>query len=135
MYQSVDKQEEEESYEPVSAKPKRNKGPSRCYNVTMIVVYFALLLMTVVALGAFGAKQSQITDRARKELNSTTHTCILYSSYLWSENDGDGKTIVHMKFHSSGLCGYVFWGLASLTIVAFVWFVYSILQAIFAPRM
>ena len=131
MYQSVDKQEPEgegELYEPVSPAPKRNKGPSRCYNVMMIIVYFALLLMAVVALGSFGATQSKIKDRTQKEHNST-HSCILYSTYLRTENK-----IVYIQFHTNGVCGYVFWGLTSVTIVAFVWFIYSIVQAIIAPR-
>ena len=136
MYQSVDKQEpegEEELYEPVSPVPERNKGPSRCYNVMMIVVYFALLLMAVVALGSFGAKQNQIADRAQKEYNSTAHSCILYSTYVRTE-ERDDKKIVYIKFHTNGVCGYVFWGLISITIVAFVWFIYSIVQAVIAPR-
>ena len=133
MYQSVDKQEPEgegELYEPVSPVPERDKGPSRCYNVIMIVVYFALLLMTVVALGSFGAKQTQISERSQKEYNSTAHSCILYSTYAGKGSDG----IVKIIFHSNGVCGYVFWGLTSITIVAFVWFIYSIVQAIIAPR-
>ena len=134
MYQSVDKQEPEgegELYEPISPVPNRNKGPSRCYNVMMTVVYFALLLMAVVALGSFGAKQQQITDRAQKEYNSTSHSCILYSTFV--RVNKTTKT-VYIKFHTNGVCGYTFWGLTSLTIVAFVWFVYSIVQAVIAPR-
>ena len=132
MYQSVDKQEPEgegELYEPVSPAPRRNKGPSRCYNVMMIFVYFALLLMAVVALGSFGAKQSQITDRAQKEYYSS-HACILYSTFVRKDEDGT----VYINFHTNGVCGYVFWGLTSVTIVAFVWFIYSIVHAIIAPR-
>ena len=139
MHQSIDKQEpegERELYEPVIVPPvpERNKGPSRCYNVMMIVVYFALLLMAVVALGSFGAKQSQIADRAKKEYNSAAHSCILYSVYDRTEERDDGKKVVYIKFHTNGVCGYVFWGLASITIVAFVWFIYSIVQAVIAPR-
>ena len=120
MYQSVDNQEPEgegELYEPVSPVPERNKGPSRCYNVMMIVVYFALLLMTVVALGSFGAQQSKIKQT---KFHDSAHSCILYST-SWEDD-------------SNGVCGYVFWGLTSVTIVAFVWFIYSIAQAIIAPR-
>jgi hypothetical protein len=137
MYQSIDKQETEgevePQYEPVSPVPERDKGPSRCYNVIMIVVYFALLLMAVVALGSFGAKQSQITDRAQKHYNSTAFSCILYSTYLGTDETTDPVT-VYVKFHTTGVCGYVFWGLTSITIVAFVWFIYSIVQAVFAPQ-
>ena len=134
MYQSVEKQEPvRELYEPVPFVPERNKGPSRCYNVMMTVVYFALLLMAVVALGSFGAKQTQITDRAQKEYNSTAHSCILFSTYVRTE-ERDNKKIVYIKFHTNGVCGYVFWGLTSITIVAFVWFIYSIVQAVIAPR-
>ena len=99
----------------------------------MIVVYFALLLMAVVALGSFGVKQSQIADRTQKEYNSRTNSCILYSTYARTE-ERDNKKIVYMNFHTNGVCSYVFWGLIWITIVAFVWFIYSIVQAVIAPR-
>ena len=127
-YQSVDKGPEDDlyEYEPTLLKPERNKGPSRCYNVFMTVVYFALLIMAVVALGTFGAKVAQIVDRVRVVHNSTANSCIIFATYAGTNENGD----ILLNLHSSGLCGYVFWGLTSVTIVVFVWLVYSIIQAV-----
>ena len=130
MYQSVDKVLEDDLNEPILTKPKRNKGPSRCYHVMMIVVYFALLLMAVVTLGTFGVKEAQIIHRARVQYNSTAYSCILYATY--NSTGRNGNTV---NLQSSALCGYVFWGLTSVTIVACVWLVYSIVQAAVGPKM
>ena len=129
MYQSVDQVSENDLDEPILTRPKRNKGPSRCYNIAMIVVYSALLLMAVVTLGLFGVKEAQIVDRARVLYNSTGNSCILYATYAGTDRNG------HLDLHSTALCGYVFWGLASITIVACVWLVYSIVQVVVGPKM
>ena len=106
---------------PLPTRLTRNRGPSRCYNFTMIVVYFVVLIMAVVALGSFGKKQA--------ELNQLAHTygvsgkiCILFAT----EN---------LDLHSAGVCGYVLWGLVSVAIVVFVWLVYSIVQVAIGPKM
>ena len=90
----------------------------------MIVVYFALLLMAVVALGSFGAKQADIDKRTRDF--DPDHTCILFAKV-------NEDNIVELN--SPGLCGYVLWGLVSITIVAFVWLIFSIVLAAIAPKM
>ena len=123
-------EEDHSDGDPISPVPKRNKGPSRCYNVMMIVVYFALLVLAVVALGSFGAQQNQMKDRAQKR-HYSAHSCILYSTFLRKDEQ---TGVVHIKLHTNGVCGYVFWGLTSVTIVSFFWFIYSIVQAIIAPR-
>ena len=110
--------------------PTRNRGPSRCYNVAMVVVYFILLILAVVALGTFGKKQAEITQR-RHQRNDYEHTCILFTTTLGYNDDG----VWQVKLHSAALCGYVLWGLASVAIVVFVWLIYSIAQAIIGPKM
>ena len=115
---------------PSPAAPKSSKVLSQCYNATFIVVYIVLLMMAVVALGTFGAKHAQIAERMNKISNtSTAPSCILFSTYN-STNVLNGVSVIVINLHSNGLCGYVFWGLTSLCIVAFVWVVNSIVQAI-----
>lgn len=91
----------------------------------MTVVYFAILIMAVVALGTFRAKVSQIVDRVRVVNNSTANSCIIFASYAGMNEKGD----VLLHFHSSGPCDFVFLGLVSVTIVVFGYLVYSLIQA------
>ena len=95
----------------------------------MIVVYFALLLMAVVALGSFGAKQADI-DKLTRDINPD-HTCILFAKHLGTDENG----IKRIRLNSPGLCGYVLWGLVSITIVAFVWLIFSVVLAAIGPKM
>jgi hypothetical protein len=112
----------------------RNKGPARCYFVMMAVVYLVLLLMAVVALGAFGIKQSQITKRQINLGADRSQTCILFAQFVSKEMRGDQEVIIK-RLQPAGVCGYVLWGLISITIVAFVWFIYSIVLAVMGPKM
>ena len=132
MYQSVNQSVLEDKsgdeYIPPPIQPTRNKGPSRCYNLSFVLVYSALLTMAVVTLGTFGAKHAQIAERENKISNtSTAPSCILFSTYNRT-NASNG--VIFINLHSNGVCGYVFWGLTSVCIVAFVWVVNSIVQAI-----
>ena len=95
----------------------RNKGLARCYFVMMAIVYVTLAIMAVVALGGFGIKQAEI---ARRACCDPSKTCILFAKL----KHVDGKAVI--DFNSPGVCGYVLWGLISITIVAVVWLVYSI---------
>ena len=121
-----------ESLEPLPV--SRNKGPARCYYVMMAVVYFALVLMAVVALGSFGIKQSEITRRRLDLGADRSQTCILFADFVEKRME-DGKTVYEVRLKSAGVCGYVLWGLISITIVAIVWFVYSIVLAAIGPKM
>ena len=103
--------------------PTRNRRSSRCYNVAMIVVYFVVLIIAVVALGSFGRKQADIRQLFH---GVTDKACILF----FTLDDLENK-----EFHSAGVCGYVLWGLVSVAIVVFVWLVYSIVQVGIGPKM
>ena len=115
-----------ESLEPLPV--SRNKGPARCYFVMMAVVYFALVLMAVVALGSFGIKQAEITRRQLDLGYGHSQTCILFADSETMDN------VVYVTLKPPGVCGYVLWGLISITIVAVVWFVYSIVLAVIGPK-
>ena len=124
-----------ESLEPLPV--SRNKGPARCYFVTMALVYLVLMFMVVVALGSFGIKQSEIT---RRQINlgfdrHGSQTCILFAQYLRTETRDDGQVVHIKRLKPPGVCAYVLWGLISITIVAVVWFIYSIVLAVIGPKM
>ena len=108
---------------------RRNKGPARCYFVMMAVVYLALLLTAVIALASFGIKQADIVKLIAKSDADPDQTCILFAKHTTVL----GADVVELN--SPGVCGYVLWGLISITIVPFVWFVYSIVLAVIAPKM
>lgn len=134
------KEEEEKATEevPETLAPlpvKRNKGPARCYFVMMAVVYLALLLMAVVALGSFGVKQADITRRQHSLGIDRNQVCILFAKFVRTETKDDGQKVNIIELGSPGLCGYVLWGLISITIVAVVWLVYSIVLAVIGPKM
>ena len=67
----------QESLEPLPVS-QRNKGPARCYFVMMAVVYLALVLMVIVALGSFGMKQAEITKCQLNLGLDYSQTCILF---------------------------------------------------------
>ena len=137
------KEEEKEAMEEIPESPtalaplpvSRDKGPARCYFVMMTVVYFALVLMAVVALGSFGIKQAKITRRQLDLGGDPSKTCILFAKFLGTRDEPDGTKVYMIELKSPGLCGYVLWGLISIIIVAVVWLVYSIVLAVIAPKM
>ena len=90
--------------------------------------------MAVVALASFGIKQAQITKRQLELGLDRRETCILFAKFLGTRVE-DGQTVYVIGLRSPGLCGYVLWGLISITIVAFVWLVYSIVLAVIGPKM
>ena len=125
---------------PTSSEPplplyQRNKGPARCYYVLMAVLYAVLLLMAIVALASFGIKQSEINKRQQTLGHPNSETCILFSKYIGTDEDPNGNPVYRIRLHTPGLCGYVLWGLTSITIVAFVWLIYSIVLAVVGPKM
>ena len=116
--------------EPIS----RNKRPARCYFMMMAVIYLGLLIVAVVALAHFGIREAEINRLKSEHKLAVLHprqTCILFAKHL--EDDVSNKYIIDL--HSSGLCGFVLWGLISITIVAFVWLVYNVVLAAIGPKM
>ena len=91
----------------------------------MIVVYFVVLIVAVVALGSFGKKQTDINQLAHRTGSRTDDTCVLFVTMDDLERGG---------LHYAGVCHYVLWGLVSVVIVVFVWLVYSIVQAAIGPK-
>ena len=119
----------------------RNKRPARCYFMTMAVVYLVLLITAVVALAHFGLREAEINrvnsqDKLRLGVIHPSQTCILFAKHADADDpDFDLPNDFILDLHSSALCGYVLWGLISVTIVAFVWLVYSIVLAAIGSKM
>ena len=46
----------------------------------------------------------------------------------------DGQKVNVIGLSSPGLCGFMLWGLTSITIVPFIWLIYSIVLAVIGPN-
>ena len=116
---------------------RRNKRSARCYFMTMAAVYLVLLIMAVVALANFGIREAEI-NRLKSQNKLAVHhpeqTCILFAKHIDDPDDQYSNKII-TELHSSALCGYVLWGLISITIVAFVWLIYNVVLAAIGPKM
>jgi len=110
-------------------KPPRSKTGPRVYYVVLMCWVFLLLLLAVISLGSFGLRQSRITSFYKSNSSSNGH-CILFASY-----DGMNGTITLLRFPNYGVCGFVFWSLASMTIVEFSFLVYFAVLAAFGTRL
>ena len=100
-------------------------GPGRFHFSVCSVFFLVLLLVTVISLGTFGVIQRRITNL---EPNNSQQ-CILFARYAGMK---DGYTVLRLS--ALGVCGFTLWGQISLVIVAFVWLVYSITQAVLGSR-
>ena len=111
-----------------SYKPPRSKTGPRVYYVVLMCWVFLLLLLAAIALGSFGRKQNEITSSYKNYSSSHGH-CILFVSY-------GGKNGNQTLFPENyGVCGFVFWGLASLAIVGFSFLVYLVVLTVFGTRL
>ena len=111
----------------------RNKRPAQCYFMFMAVVFLLLLITAIVALASFEIKEAEV-----RRLNSATKLGVLdhgRTCILFGENMKPGGVQVITNLGSPGVCGYVLWGLISVTIVAFVWLVYNVVLAVIGPKM
>jgi hypothetical protein len=94
------------------------------------VIFFILLLISVISLGSFGVVQKKVHDFSN-ELPPDSK-CILFGRFFEKKKVNDKDRVV-VKLPSLGPCGFALWGLVSIFIVAFVWFVYSIVMIAFGP--
>lgn len=124
----ADNSDEEEvvpSYKP----HKRRKTGSRVYYTVVLLWVFLLLLLAGISLGSFGLRQSKITNFYSNDADSKGH-CILYVSL----GSVDGSLINLNFLENFGLCAFVFWGLASLNIVAFSFIIYLVVLIVVGPK-
>ena len=122
------------AHEAEASPGRRNKRSARCYYMTMAVVYLVLLVGAVVALANFGIRQAEI-NQMKDKFYFQYHpqkTCILFAEHT---DDVSQSNRFITALHSTALCGYVLWGLISVTIVAFVWLVYNVVLAAIGPKM
>ena len=102
----------------------RSKGPGRFHFSVCSIFFLVLLLVTVISLGTFGVMQRRITN-----FEPNKSQCILFASKAGMKDEH--TVLLHL---SVGVCGFTLWGQVSLVIVAFVWLVYSITQAVLSSR-
>ena len=106
---------------------KKRKAGAKVYFFILSIIFFVLLLGSIVSLGAFGVLQNRVAGF----LDYLPHgsKCILFGKYY---GDLDGETLI--KLSDLGGCGFTLWGQVSIVIVAFVWFVYSLVLICLGPR-
>ncbi len=90
----------------------RNKTGSRVYYTVLLLWVSVLLLLASISLGSFGLRQNRITNFYNNNSRNGGRHCILYVNY-------QNGAVTYLKFSKDfGVCGFVFWGLTSLLIVA-----------------
>ena len=110
--------------------PKRSKTGARVYYTVVLLWVFLLLLLAGISLGSFGLRQSKITNFYRNHSGSHGHCCILYVNFGYVNGS---KTYLHFP-SNFGLCTFVFWGLASLNIVASSFIIYLVVLIVLGPK-
>lgn len=105
--------------EEVHVTPRRNKRPARCYYCFILVLFLMLFLDSTVSLGTFGAVQAEVNN-----FWSPKNSCILFGSFV---------TYGCVDLPNIGSCAFVLWGLVSVTIVAFLWLIYSSVLFVLSP--
>ena len=135
------KELEEEAHgdvEPLPPTPPRKKGPSRIYFGVVAVGMSIFLLLCVIALGSFGAKQAQLPGFfkvERERYNITDLSCILFVKTRPNPNQKSDIKVIYDYNQSDSPCVFIFWGLTSGTILALVMLIYSLVMLIIGSRM
>ena len=119
--------EKQEQDKKVPRKPSasHNRLSARLHYSVLAAVYFIMLIVALVALGSFGAKEAQVRGFRSRHFPSSPGTCILYSG---RENRG-------IRLGSASACGFVLWSQASVLIVVTVWLIYNIVLAVLGLKM
>ena len=85
---------------------------ARILNAVLIVIYFALLLLSLLSIGFFAATVDKINGEARAV--GATEGCLLYSS--------------SNKLNNSAACGFVTWGQAIVLVFALAFIAYLVIR-------
>lgn len=107
---------------------QRSKGRARVYFFTSAVIYFMLVLDSIISLGAFGVLQKRVANSG--DNLPPTSKCILFAHYDGKRN---GRTI--FKLSDVDTCAYILWGLVSVSLLTFAWLVYTIVLIFIGPRL
>ena len=93
-------------------KPRPKRIFARIVNGVLIVVYFALLLLSLLSIGFFAATVNRINGAAAP---LGGQGCLLYSASSFQLND-------------SGACGFVTWGQAIVLVFALAFMAYLVIK-------
>ena len=91
------------------------------------IVFSVFLLINVIALGAFSVIQKRVADFSSL-LGQQGPKCILFSQFRGLTSN----TTISLEYSDVSVCGFVLCGLVSLTLVALLWLIYSIVLAVLA---
>ena len=92
----------------------------KVYFFVFAVIFFVLLLDSVVSLGSFGVLQRKVHDH-------TYGQCILFGHNAGKKDD------VQYRLSPIGACAFALWAQVSIVLIAFIWFVYSVVMIAFGP--
>ena len=127
----MEKQEDKKVPHKPSASHNRSV-PARLHYSVLAAVYFIMLIVALVALGSFGAKEAQVRGFRSRHFPSSPGTCILYSSFT---GEFIARGIREIRLGSGSACGFVLWSQASVLIVVTVWLIYNIVLAVLGLKM
>ena len=121
--------EDEEPVLELPARRTKKRSVARAYFFVSAIVFSFFLLIDIIALGAFGVIQKRVADFSSQLLPDSK--CILFSQFggLINENT------IWLKLSNVSVCAFVLWGMVSLTFVALLWLIYSIVLTVLGLKM
>lgn len=100
-----------------------------CYFSMLIVVFFILFIVCVVALGGFGVTQYRVSNFVNEDIPEVrVNVCILFGTFNSSRTLEDGTEVVFINMTNIGSCAFALWGLISIMLVAFMWLISAFIQ-------
>ena len=131
-------EEAHEDVEPPPPTPPRKKGPSRIYFGVVAVGMSIFLLLCVIALGSFGAKQAQLPGffKVEREIYDIKGgLCVLFVNTRPNPYPNPDTKVIISENQGDSSCVFIFWGLTSGTILALGMIIYSLVMLIIGSRM
>lgn len=107
----------ERAKDSVEKKKRPKRILSRIFNAILVLVFFALLLLSLLTLGFFAATVNNVNGA------STTPGCLLYATAHPSSMDSDLSA-------GGSSCGFVIWGQAVLVVFSIASMAYLIVKII-----
>ena len=102
----------------------RKKMPSRVFHCVLAVIFFVLMIISIVSLSTFAAKHNEIRDEVHDHnAGDEVGTCILFASY-------DKHRDYDLQLGHGHTCGFAIWGEAIVALVAALLMGTSIAKAV-----
>ena len=104
------------------------RGKSRVFNLIMAIIYAIILLLLIIALGAFAKKSQEfLSDIPDVDVNIEVNYCPLYV-----RSDGTGTRLV--IFPPATPCNFVIGVEACLAIAVTGLLIFAVIKIVIAPK-